>query len=256
MSELRQFTPLIEELDAWSKAGRTAEFWWRDDDAIRQGPILDRLLLTAGRTPLALAVIPGLLETSLVDCLADRKNVSVLQHGWVHENHAGPGEKKAEFRLNRPVEVMLDELSQGFQTLTREFNNQFAPVFVPPWNRVAEDLAIRLPEIGLSHLSTFTPRTGREVPPPRINTHVDIMDWRGSRGFIGMEGALNQAIVHLRMKRLGLPDIDCDEPTGILSHHMVHDADCWAFLKDFNQLIRDHPATHWVDIRDLATTAA
>ena len=32
------------ELDAWSAAGRAAEFWWRDDDAIDTTPALDRLL--------------------------------------------------------------------------------------------------------------------------------------------------------------------------------------------------------------------
>lgn len=245
------FAPLIRELDAWDEAGKTAEFWWRDDDAIRQGPLLDRLLMTAGKTPLALAVIPGMLDSSLMDCLANRINVSVLQHGWVHENHAGPGEKKAEFRLNRPIDVMLDELSQGFQRLEEAFDGRFAPVFVPPWNRVAEELAARLPEVGLTRLSVFTPRTGRERPPPRINTHIDIMDWHDSRGFAGMDAVLDQAIAHLRMKRLGLPDIDTGEPTGLLSHHCVHDGECWAFLKDFNDLIRGHKAAEWVDIRDL-----
>ncbi|WP_259781792.1 polysaccharide deacetylase family protein [Aestuariispira ectoiniformans] len=245
------FAPLIAELDAWADAGKMAEFWWRDDDAIRQGPILDRLLLTAGKSPLALAVIPGLLEASLVDCLARHPNVSVLQHGWVHENHAGPGEKKAEFRLNRPIEVMLDEIGQGYQKLEMAFGPRFAPVFVPPWNRVAEELAARLPDVGLTWLSVFTPRTGRELPPPRINTHVDPIDWHGTRGFLGMEQTLNQAIAHLRMKRLGLPDIDITEPTGLLTHHTVHDGECWAFLNNFNMLVRDHPAARWVDIRDL-----
>lgn len=251
MTRQSPFAPLIAELDAWADAGKTAEFWWRDDDAIRQGPILDRLLLSAGKSPLALAVIPGLLDQSLVDCLAGKQNVSVLQHGWVHENHAGPGEKKAEFKLNRPIEVMLDELSRGYQRLSEAFGDRFVPVFVPPWNRVAEDLATRLPEAGLTRLSVFTPRTGKELPPPRINTHVDIIDWRGNRGFVGMEQCLNQAIAHLRMKRVGLPAIDVTEPTGLLTHHLVHDGDCWAFLSDFNQLIRSHPAAQWCDIRNL-----
>src|SRR5216684_8019215 len=50
---------LERELDAWRAAGRSATLWWRDDDAVRPTPALDRLLAIAAGVPLALAVIPG-----------------------------------------------------------------------------------------------------------------------------------------------------------------------------------------------------
>ena len=34
---------LRDELDRWAEAGRTATLWWRDDDAVMPGPLLDRL---------------------------------------------------------------------------------------------------------------------------------------------------------------------------------------------------------------------
>ena len=35
---------LDAELDRWKAAGRAATLWWRDDDATRPTPALDRLL--------------------------------------------------------------------------------------------------------------------------------------------------------------------------------------------------------------------
>jgi len=87
---------LARELDAWARAGRTATFWWRDDDAVAPTPALKRLLRLAGRhrTPIALAVIPRPAVKSLFDRLADHANVRVLQHGYEHANHAPAGAKK------------------------------------------------------------------------------------------------------------------------------------------------------------------
>jgi len=58
---------LDAELDAWSAAGRTAELWWRDDDAIVPTPALDRLLDIRRRSgvPIALAVIPARAQATL-----------------------------------------------------------------------------------------------------------------------------------------------------------------------------------------------
>jgi len=50
---------LEAELDIWQSAGRSASFWWRDDDAIAATPELDRLLALAQDAPIGLAVIPA-----------------------------------------------------------------------------------------------------------------------------------------------------------------------------------------------------
>src|SRR5204862_1733198 len=79
---------LVDELDLWADLGETATFWWRDDDAVRPSPHLDQLLAFTKRVPIALAVIPAAAEASLANRLAGSPNVTVLQHGWRHANHA------------------------------------------------------------------------------------------------------------------------------------------------------------------------
>ncbi len=75
---------LEAELDIWQAAGRSATFWWRDDDAIAVTPALDRLLALAEGIPVALAVIPGRVEASFAERLGRAPEAAVLQHGWRH----------------------------------------------------------------------------------------------------------------------------------------------------------------------------
>jgi hypothetical protein len=72
-----------------------------------------------------------------------------------------------------------------------------------------------------------------------VNTHVDVIDWHGGRGFLGEAAALDLLIGHLSARRQGRADPD--EPTGLLTHHLVHDADTWRFLENLQDFIRDHP---------------
>ena len=55
------WTDLLDEAARWREAGRTAELWWRDDDAADVGPALERLLAIHrdSGVPLALAVVPA-----------------------------------------------------------------------------------------------------------------------------------------------------------------------------------------------------
>ena len=64
---------LADEAARWRDAGRTAELWWRDDDAIDATPLLDRLvgLVRDTQTPLALAVVPAQATPALAARLAD-----------------------------------------------------------------------------------------------------------------------------------------------------------------------------------------
>ncbi|HEX2018023.1 MAG TPA: hypothetical protein VGO17_03705, partial [Aurantimonas sp.] len=58
---------LLAELDGWAGAGRRLDVWWRDDDAARPSPALDRLTAAAAdrSLPLALAVIPDAMVPQL-----------------------------------------------------------------------------------------------------------------------------------------------------------------------------------------------
>ena len=128
---------LKRELDRWHTAGRRASFWWRDDDAIAASAQLERLAQlsqTCGpaHIPLALALIPAQLETSLPRYIETQRNLHVLQHGYAHRNHATAGSKKCELGGQREPEEIARELLLGSRRLTNAFAERFIPVVVPP----------------------------------------------------------------------------------------------------------------------------
>ena len=241
---LNPWDALNRELDAWRAAGRRATFWWRDDDATRPGPNLDRLLRTAAGAPLSLAVIPGPVDDALPAALAGHPSATVLQHGYAHINHGQAGEKKSEFPPSRDPAPVMTELSAGRDRLQALFGANFRPVLVPPWNRVGPFLPDRLAETGLAGISTY--RRKKPVPTPFqwVDTHCDIIAWRTTRGFVGDGEILALATGHLAARRLGAV---LEEPTGLLTHHIVHDERCWQFLARFATVVADHPAASWCD---------
>ncbi len=237
------WTELDTELDAWRASGMRATFWWRDDDATRPGPRLDQLLDCAGAHPLSLAVIPAQATSDLASRLRSAPNVTVLQHGYAHANHAPPQEKKAEFGPHRDTTSMSAELAAGRTRLKKLFGDQFRPIFVPPWNRFAEGLPAELHAMQFSGLSAFGTRD-RDTALPRMNCHVDIIDWRGGRRFLGTETVLRGFVDHLKARRQGA--VDSKEPTGLLTHHRDHDAACWQFINDLLDMIKKHPTATWI----------
>ena len=221
---------LAEEVAHWRDEGRLAELWWRDDDAVDAGPALDRLLAIVRdtATPLALAVVPAGATAALADRLSREPGVDVLQHGYAHANHAVAPEKKIEIGLQRPAMMVLGELGTGWMALERLFGSRALAVMVPPWNRIAPVLVPTLPEIGYRGLSTFGPRA--RVHPVRgllqVNTHVDLIDWKGGGGFAGEDTVLAALVAAFARARGGE-----GEPVGILSHHLAMDAEAWDFLR-------------------------
>ena len=220
---------LADEAARWHDEGRIAELWWRDDDAIDVGPSLDRLvdLVRDTQMPLALAVVPAQATAALADRVANEPGIDVLQHGYAHANHAVAPEKNVELGLQRPAMMTLGELATGWMALERLFGDRALAVMVPPWNRIAPVLVPTLPEIGYRGLSTFGPRP--RVHPVRgllqVNTHVDLIDWKGGRSFAGEETVLAALVTALARARGG-----DGEPVGILSHHLAMDAGAWDFL--------------------------
>jgi hypothetical protein len=224
--------PALElELEQWRAAGRTAELWWRDDDAADTSPELDRLLALHCEiaAPLALAIVPAHATAALASRLATEPGVDLLQHGYAHVNHATSGEgKKIELGPHRPAMIVLGELGTGWLALERLFGNRPLAVMVPPWNRIAPALVPTLPEIGFTGLSTFGARA--RAQPVRglrqINTHVDLVDWKSGGGFTGEQACLAVLVASLARART-----ESGEPVGILSHHLAMDDRAWDFLR-------------------------
>ncbi|MDX1434056.1 MAG: polysaccharide deacetylase family protein [Gammaproteobacteria bacterium] len=243
------WTALERELDAWGRAGRAATLWWRDDDASAPSPALGRLLDLAARhdKSLAVAVVPARAVPALGELLASVPGHRVLQHGYAHANHAPPGERAVELGGTRERAALLADLAAGYARLGELFAAQLLPVMVPPWNRLSATLLEPLAALGYRTLSAFAARAEPESAPGlrQINCHVDIIDWRGSRGFRGEARVLEQLCAHLRARRLG--EADAEEPTGLLTHHLDHDDACWDFLDRLLARTHAHPAARWLD---------
>ncbi len=243
------WSDLTAELDAWLASGKTAEFWWRDDDAVAATPALERLIALQRRhtAPLMLAVIPARAGRDLAERLKSEDGVAVVQHGWAHLNHAGPGQSKAELGPHRPSGLVLGELVRGAFTMDRLFGT-WLRVLVPPHNRIAPGIAAGLAAAGYVGLSTDRPRKAPPTGLIQVNTHIDIMNW-GTRTFLGEAACLDLAIDHLAARRAGR--VDGSEPTGLLTHHLAHDEPAWAFADRFIGHLQGHPAVRWVDPRQL-----
>jgi hypothetical protein len=242
MIDARIWRPVLDILDEWRSAGLRAPLWLRDDDAVAPSPALDRLasLTESFGIPLALAIVPAPAGTALAARLELWPRVTPIVHGWAHRNHAPSGEKKQEFGSHRPLEVMENELSSGLQKMKVLFGDRLKPMFVPPWNRIAPQLAQRLGAIGYKALSSFGRTTaGAEASGiPVINTHVDLIDFKGTRCCRdhrelaeGLAGTLRHSLDHGHY------------PVGVLSHHLVLDNAAFEFLE---QLFAVASSAQWL----------
>ncbi|AGS24668.1 polysaccharide deacetylase family protein [Rhizobium etli] len=241
MNDRTSWEPLYRELDRWQAAGRTARFWLRDDDAVEPTPDLDTLLELTGESavPLTLAVIPALTGEALAARLARDAGITVAVHGWSHTNHAGPERKKQELGAERPADVVLAELREGLRLLERLHPDRFQPILVPPWNRIDAALISALPGLGFAALSVYG-RARPGGPLPLLNTHVDIIDWQGTRGGRSEAELVAELVAELSDRFAGR-----DEPVGLLTHHLVHDVAAWDFLSALFAVTDRHPAVHW-----------
>lgn len=239
------FDPLLEALSQWSDAGRVATFWLRDDDAVIPTPALERLLTITGRfnIPATLAVIPAGTGEALAGRLAGEADISVAVHGWSHTNYAMRDKKKQELGTDRPMELVLGELHRGFETLRALHPARFVPLLVPPWNRIDASLVPHLRMLGFRALSVYGPE--KQAALPLVNTHVDVMDWHGTRG--GRDAAELVAEIVARLSDMA----EHGGSMGLLTHHLVHDEAVWSFLEGLFAATAGHPACRWVPVSDL-----
>ena len=218
---------LRAELAGWAAEGRRPRLWWRDDDAVRDQPQLRRLLDLAGSTevPVALAVIPQALEPSLPRLLEGARGVSVLQHGSDHRNVGPPG-RPTQFAPERPVEEVVAMIRAGAGRLAPLAGR--LPVYVPPWNRLEDNVLQALPLAGMTGLSVFGEYATRTAELVRCDSHVDLLRWRGRVRFGGAWRCLYRLRRALARRRASGR---WDDPVGLLTHHQVHDEATWAFLE-------------------------
>src|SRR5439155_3132387 len=240
--------PLLEELDRWHAAGITARLWLRDDDAVAPTPLLDELCaLTADfRIPVTLAVIPANTGEALAQYLRDVPHMSPAIHGWSHANHASAGEKKQELGFHRERAIVLRELADAHRRMSDFHGERLIPMLVPPWNHIAPELMPDLPALGYRALSGFGEPI-LEVPGLAvINTHVDLIDFRGSRRCHDHDLLARRIADELSRSRLS-----DRSAVGVLSHHLIGDSSALQFLNDLFSVTTNHPACRWMDAADL-----
>lgn len=242
--------PLVAELARWEEAGRVADLWLRDDDAVEPTAALDRLLDIGARhaAPVCLAVIPEPTGPALAARLRQAPGASVAVHGWSHRNHASAAEKKQELGAQRPAATVLAEVGAGLAKLRDLNGDKLDPLLVPPWNRIDGAVLEGLPRLGFEAVSVFGPE--RPGPLPAINTHVDIIDWHGGRGC--RDHAVLAGEIARQMRRAFEGE---SATTGVLTHHLVHDEAAWTFLEKLLGITAAHPACAWRQVRELMPRA-
>jgi peptidoglycan/xylan/chitin deacetylase (PgdA/CDA1 family) len=236
---------LTAALDECSQRGIKADLWLRDDDAVEPMLALDILLDLCGSfsVPVTLAVIPEMTTDKLATHLDASDIADVAVHGWSHVNYAGDKEKKQELGPHRDPAIVLDELQSGLDKLHDLHGRRLVPMLVPPWNRVDAGIVTSLADIGYRALSVFGPE--KNTVPPCLNTHVDVIDWHGSRG--GRDDDILFSETAARILRTA----EEGGTTGILTHHLVHDDTVWRFLRQLFEVTTGHPAARWRSSNDL-----
>lgn len=236
---------LVAALDECGRRGITADLWLRDDDAVEPTPALDTLLDLCGSfsAPVTLAVIPEMTTDRLARHLDASNIAEIAVHGWSHTNYAGEKEKKQELGAHRDLSIVLDELQSGLEKLHDLHGGRLVPMLVPPWNRIDASIVEGLTGLGYGALSVFGPE--KNTLPPCLNTHVDVIDWHGSRG--GRDDDILFAETAARI----LTTAEGGGATGVLTHHLVHDDNVWRFLRRLFEVTAGHPAARWRSSADL-----
>ncbi|PRD42481.1 polysaccharide deacetylase [Phyllobacterium phragmitis] len=241
--------PLHQELLRWERAGRVADFWLRDDDAIEPTAALDRLLDLTGEyaVPVTLAVVPAFTGEALAVRLSGVEHALVAVHGWAHENHAPEGEKKQELGPHRPRDIVLEDLARGFARMDDLHGERALPLLVPPWNRIDPGLVPELGRLGFQALSVFGPSKPASIR--LINSNVDVMDWHGTRGCRDHALLVEEIVAQLGRAFGG------GDAVGLLTHHLVHDEAVWSFVKRLFEMTSRH-RVRWRSPREMLAEGA
>ncbi|MHA1566441.1 MAG: polysaccharide deacetylase family protein [Alphaproteobacteria bacterium] len=241
---------LRNELNQWQQAGQIANFWWRDDDATEPNEPVRRLLALRRKigVPLALSVIPATATDDLRNVVREQRvprKLSVLQHGFRHRNYAKSRGRQAELGTERPIATTAEELAAGKSIL--ENWPGWQPVLVPPFNRIALGLIGRLAALGYTGLSSTGTRRDTPQAPGivQVHAHMDVIAWDAETPrFVGTDNSINDAITHLRAKRLGRADPG--EATCLMTHCWAHDDETWDFCAKFLSRTNGHAAARWI----------
>ena len=242
---------LITELAKWSQEKTIAQIWWRDDDISRPTSKLDWMLKTIDSLefkPL-LAAIPNLSTRELSKAL-ENCGLPIAAHGLSHLNYEPADSPKSEFGPSRDLHDVKKDLIQAKEQLSDIFGDSVIDCFVPPWNRFREDIIPYLSELEFSGFSSFGRRSSKvhESNLKWFNAHVDVIDWRNTRHFIGRDAMISQITDNLRRQRTRS---GTSEPVGILTHHLNMIQSDWEEVRNIFTVLKKNNAVRFVDPLEL-----
>src|SRR5215468_1865296 len=212
--------------------------FFRDDDVDEDEATLRRLLRLFLRrgAPLNLGVIPGRLTAAGAELLAQSLNAApasleLNQHGWRHLNHEREG-RKCEFGPGRTYAEQLADIARGQARMTGAFGPRWFPVFIPPWNRCAEDTYRAIDQLGFRALSA---KRGNSVVTgyrfKEISITLDLYRWRGGARLKPSEEIFEDLIVQ----------IPREQTIGVMLHHKLMDERAFSFLGALLDTLASYP---------------
>ncbi|MGL4729145.1 MAG: polysaccharide deacetylase family protein, partial [Bosea sp. (in: a-proteobacteria)] len=133
-------------------------------------------------------------------------------------------------------------LDEARARMLASFGETAGTWYVPPWNRLSREVAGWLPSHGFAVLSGFGAVPAAPIEGlAEINTHIDIMNWRGGRIGRPLPWIVDEIVALLaEQRRMAQPS-----PIGLLTHHLVHDAVAWSVLEAVMGVIASHSSTRW-----------
>ena len=220
----------------------------RDDDVAAPGRQFAQLVALCSqlRIPLNLAVVPVWLTRTRWQCIKPSDpSISGLwcwhQHGWRHKNHE-PGGKKQEFGPGRTATALERDVVRGRQRLESLMEDDFFPVFTPPWNRCDERTLRLLRKHGFLAVSrSQNPNNSILKGMPDFCVNLDLhtrKDRNYQSGWINLFDELQRQIAS------GM--------CGIMIHHNCMNTAAFDFLKVLLEMIRARKELRVVNFREMA----
>ncbi len=164
------------------KSGCNIRVWWRDDDIVSASDKTKTLLqfVKETETPVFCSVIPKDLTSEAIIILKENILVTILQHGYSHINYASSGKPYNEYGDDRELKNQLAEIQLGEKKLQKEFQNQFLPVFVPPWGNVSNKILENISSLGFIGLSGIGSDSQNNSNLKTKNIHIDLHSWKSN----------------------------------------------------------------------------
>lgn len=238
-----KFAALRKELNRWDAAGETCKLWLRDDDLAQITPRFQRLqaVVEKHNVPALLSVIPGQAAPTLGKDTAGMPHFQFAQHGWRHQNHEQPQNRKSEFGPARSGGAIRHDMLKGARRMSELFGERYINVFVPPWNHLSAD---SMDIVGYAGLSRHASMEKISLPAGIIetNTNVDLMRWTATPVPQAPEWVAGHVSSSLRLQRKGAREA---RAVGLLSHHLLMTDEAWHFMNELIQLACSYPCVHW-----------